>query len=175
VKGSVTLSLDIDDAGKVTSAEVVSGPHPDYGMNAACEQAAKAMTFSPPKDKGVSVSTTWTFLMALNPPPPKPKVPHKAHVGLILESKAHVARFVVKADGDIVFDAPLEGSMGRAVRETRALPLLPGNHHFVATATFQSGRTIQYQWTQALLPGQQAVFNVWVPAFGNSIKMKRLQ
>ncbi len=176
VRGTVTFSLDIDEKGNVTQAQVTTGPEPDYGMDAACQQAASSMTFTPPTKEGVPVKTTWTFLMALNPPPlPKPTKVPKANVGLILESKANVQRFIVQVDGQVVFAAPMAGAMGNDVRVERNIPVLPGAHHFVATASFASGRTMQTQWDQTLTPGQQSVFNVWVPAFGGSIKMKRLQ
>jgi TonB family protein len=176
VKGTVALSLDINEKGEVTKAEVTSGPTPDYGMNAACQQAASLMTFSPPTKKGVPVKTTWTFMIALVPPPlPKSVEPEKATADLVIECKAHVQRFVVQIDGSVVFDSPMAGSMGHDVKEERKIQLPSGPHHFIASATFGSGRTVQTAWDQTFQPGQVSIFNVWVPTFGGSMKMKRWQ
>jgi len=174
IKGTFELQAIVDQTGKVTTAKVVSGPQPDFGMGAACVQGLMGVSYSIPVKEGVPVSTQVTYLLALNPPPP-PKQIQQANASLIIESKAHVQRFTVQIDGQMVFDAPMAGAMGNDVRANREVPVSPGAHHFAATATFASGRTIQTQWDETFQPGQQSVFNVWVPVFGGSIKMKRLQ
>ncbi len=174
IRGTFELQASVDQTGKVTAAKVVSGPQPDFGMGPACVQGLMGIPYSIPMKEGVPVSTQVTYLLALNPPPlPKP-IP-QASASLMIESKAHVQRFTVQIDGQMVFDAPMAGAMGNDVRANREVPVSPGAHHFAATATFASGRTIQAQWDQTFQPGQQSVFNVWVPVFGGSIKMKRLQ
>ena len=174
IKGTFELQAIVDQTGMVTTAKVISGPQPDFGMGAACVQALMGVSYSIPVKEGVPVSTQVTYLLALNPPPP-PKQILQANASLIIESKAHVQRFTVQIDGQVVFDAPMAGAMGNDVRANREVPVSPGAHHFAAAATFASGRIIETQWDETFQPGQQSVFNVWVPVFGGSIKMKRLQ
>lgn len=171
-KGTVVFQASVDQDGKVTAAKVVSGPQPDFGMDDACVQALLGAKFSVPTKGGIPVSTNLKYVIILNPPP---KPVEQGSVSLIIESKAHVQRFAVEIDGQAVFDGPMVGSMANDIKVTRQVNVLPGTHHFAASATFASGRTIQAQWDQPFEPGQQCVFNVWVPTFGASIKMKRLQ
>jgi len=59
--GTVYVEVQIDETGKVTGARVVKGLGSDFGLNAACEDAALKLKFSPAISKGVPVKTKMTF------------------------------------------------------------------------------------------------------------------
>jgi TonB family protein len=59
--GTVYVEVQIDETGKVTGAKVVKGLGADFGLNAACEEAALKLKFSPAISKGVPVKTKMTF------------------------------------------------------------------------------------------------------------------
>ncbi len=59
--GTVYVEVQIDETGKVTAAKVVKGLGSDFGLNAACEEAAMRLKFSPGISKGVPVKTKMTF------------------------------------------------------------------------------------------------------------------
>lgn len=59
--GSIVVEVLIDETGKVASATVVKGLKPDYGMNAACQEAALRLKYSPALKDGVPVKTKMTI------------------------------------------------------------------------------------------------------------------
>ena len=61
LSGTIWVEVQIDESGTVTSASVVKGPRLDYGMNAACVDAAKRLRYSPAMKDGVPVKTKLTF------------------------------------------------------------------------------------------------------------------
>ncbi|WP_408889070.1 energy transducer TonB [Myxococcus faecalis] len=65
IEGTVTLSITIDNEGRVVSAKVLSGP--GYGLNEAARDAIKRFRFKPAIKGGEAVSTemkySYTFLL----------------------------------------------------------------------------------------------------------------
>lgn len=61
LSGTVWVEVQIDETGAVTSAKAIKGPAIDYGMNAACVDAAKKLRYSPAMKDGVPVKTQLTF------------------------------------------------------------------------------------------------------------------
>lgn len=59
--GTIYVEVNIDEAGRVTSARAVKGLPTDFGMNRACEEAAMKLKFSPAISGGVPVKTKMTF------------------------------------------------------------------------------------------------------------------
>ncbi|MEW6756956.1 MAG: energy transducer TonB, partial [Acidobacteriota bacterium] len=60
-QGTVYVEVSISEAGDVTTAKVVRGLSPDYGLNDACVQAALQSKYSPAIKDGVPVKTTLTY------------------------------------------------------------------------------------------------------------------
>ncbi len=61
VEGTFYVQINIDENGKVTNAEVVKGPSPDYGLKEECVKAAQKWQFSPAIKSGVPVKTQMTY------------------------------------------------------------------------------------------------------------------
>jgi|SRR5215217_3354322 len=65
IEGTVTLSITIDNEGRVVAAKVLSGP--GYGLDEAARDAIKRFRFKPAIKKGEAVSTemkySYTFLL----------------------------------------------------------------------------------------------------------------
>lgn len=59
--GTIVVEVLVDKTGKVASATVVKGLKPDYGMNAACQEAALRLKYSPALKDGVPVKTKMTI------------------------------------------------------------------------------------------------------------------
>ncbi len=60
-QGTVYVEVSISESGDVTTAKVVRGLSPDYGLNDACLQAALQTKYSPAIKDGVPVKTTLTY------------------------------------------------------------------------------------------------------------------
>ncbi len=61
VEGTVFVEVNIDETGKVTTAKIVKGLSPDYGLNEACLKAALQGKYTPAIKDGVPVKTTLTY------------------------------------------------------------------------------------------------------------------
>lgn len=61
VEGTFYVQINIDENGAVTSAEVVKGPSPDYGLKDECVKAVLKWQFSPAIKSGVPVKTQVTY------------------------------------------------------------------------------------------------------------------
>lgn len=61
VEGTVYVTVDIDEQGRVTDAKVIRGPQPDYGLDEACIEAAMKTRYSPAIKDGVPVKTQLTY------------------------------------------------------------------------------------------------------------------
>ncbi len=61
VKGTFWIRISIDETGKVTKAEIVRGPQPNFGLGASCITAAKKSRYSPAIKDGVPVKTQITY------------------------------------------------------------------------------------------------------------------
>ncbi len=61
IQGTVFVEVTIDQTGKVTTAKVVKGLSPDYGLNEACLKAALKSKYTPAIKDGVPVKTTLTY------------------------------------------------------------------------------------------------------------------
>ncbi len=61
VQGTIYVQAEIDETGKVTSAQVVRGPKPDYGLDEECVKAALKSRYSPAIKDGVPVKTAITY------------------------------------------------------------------------------------------------------------------
>ena len=59
--GTISVEVNIDEAGRVTSAKAVKGLPSDFGMNRACQEAAMKLKYSPAISGGVPVKTKMTF------------------------------------------------------------------------------------------------------------------
>ena len=61
VEGTIYVEAQIDETGRVTSAQVVRGPKPDYGLDEECVKAALKSRYSPAIKDGVPVKTAITY------------------------------------------------------------------------------------------------------------------
>jgi TonB family protein len=61
VEGTYYVQMSVNEEGKVTAAEVVRGPSPDYGLKDECVKAAMQWQFAPAVKDGVPVKTQMTF------------------------------------------------------------------------------------------------------------------
>ncbi|MGC8724370.1 MAG: TonB family protein [Acidobacteriota bacterium] len=61
VQGTIYVQAQIDETGRVTSAQVVRGPQPDYGLDEECVKAALKSRYSPAIKDGVPVKTSITY------------------------------------------------------------------------------------------------------------------
>ena len=64
VQGQVYIEAQIDETGRVTSAKIVRGINPDYGLNDAALKAALQAKYSPAIKDGVPVKTVYTYPMS---------------------------------------------------------------------------------------------------------------
>jgi TonB family protein len=132
VRGTADLEINIDETGRVTSVNIISGPVPDYGLNDACVKAAKAVSYMPAVKASVPVKTRQEYLIALTPPPPPvaptPVTPVASSLGVIIEAKANLGRFQLLVDQQVVWDSSLMGQLGEIKRATKEFQVLPGIH-----------------------------------------------
>jgi TonB family protein len=133
VAGSVTLSIVIDETGKVGAVKVVDpGPHPDFA--AAAVAAVQQFEFSPAeiggKPAAVEISYRYDFVLKRAPPPPAPKEKPLSLEGRIIErgTRAPVVAASLDAAG-VTAETDTDGRFN-----LRGLPVGPVKIHVVSPA-----------------------------------------
>jgi TonB family protein len=174
VRGTADLEINIDETGRVTSVNILSGPVPDYGLNDACVKAAKAVSYMPAVKAGVPVKTRQEYLIALTPPPPpvapKPVTPAASSLGVIIEAKANLGRFQLLVDQQVVWDSSLMGHLGEIKRATKEFQVPPGTHKldFQAWMPNATQPVSSASWGYTAAQGERHILKFYVTIFGNT-------
>src|ERR1022692_609425 len=153
IAGSVTLSIVIDETGKVGEVKVLDpGPHP--GFAPAAVAAVKQFGFSPAEIAGkraaVEISYRYEFVLKRAPPPPVPKDKPLALEGRIIErgTRSPVVAASIDADG-VTAETDTDGRFnlrGLPVGPVRIRVVSPAHNDLLVDEIIEPGKVKEVEY-----------------------------
>jgi TonB family protein len=153
IAGAVTLSIVIDETGKVGEVKVLDpGPHP--GFAPAAVSAVKQFGFSPAEIGGrpaaVEISYRYEFVLKRAPPPPVPKEKPLSLQGRIIErgTRAPVVAASIDADGATA-ETDTDGRFslrGLPVGPVKIRVVSPAHHDLLVDEIIEPGKVKEVEY-----------------------------